>query len=394
MYDQSSEQFVYNIEDVLEHLEMIPEYFIDDLRMSHPKHMIMTAMPVPPTCVRQPPQMGGRKLGEDDLTYRLRKIAYKNTALKTIISDSRPDHVIKEAVVELQRLISGYYDQTKVENSVGIPSKTQYDSLAKKLKGKTGRVRGNLTGKRVNKSARAVVTAGHLRLGQVGIPRKIAKVLTKCVKVTSWNLKTLNKMLEETDSIVKFVVRPDGSKLDLSFMNRKHIDLKVGWIIERELVDGDFVLFNRQPTLHKYGLMCHEALLMDGNTFRLNLSCTPPYNADFDGDEMNLHVIQDVESQAEASTIMHVEHNIVSVQNNKPVMSIVQDTLVGAYMLTAPGVRVSKSDFFASVMTMEDWDGDIGTVKDEYTGHELVSMTLPLVNWKGAGCEILSGKLL
>jgi DNA-directed RNA polymerase beta' subunit len=393
MYELSGDNFVYDIDDVVEHLEMIPDYYIEELKMSHPKHMIMTALPVPPTSVRQPPQMGGRKLGEDDLTYRLRKIAYKNTALRSLINDNRPDHVVKEATIELQRLISSYFDQNKVETTGGTSTKVQYDSLAKKMKGKTGRIRGNLTGKRVNKSARAVVTAGHLPLGRVGVPEKIAKTLTKRITVTSYNMKTLKEMLNKEDSIIKFAIRPNGTKLDLSFMNRKHVELKVGWFIERELIDGDFVLFNRQPTLHKYGLMCHEVQVMEGNTFRLNLSCTPPYNADFDGDEMNLHVPQDVQSQAEASIIMHVEQNVVSVQNNKPVMSIVQDTLIGAYLLTAPGVSIKAVDFFACVMTIEDWDGDIES-KKEYTGHELVSMTLPLVNWDGAGCKILGGKLL
>ena len=393
VYDLGSDQFVYEIEDVCEHLELIPDYFISELGMSHPKHMIMCALPVPPTCVRQPPQMGGRKLGEDDLTYRLRKIAYKNIALRGLLSTNRPEHVLKDAKIELQRLVSGYFDNTKVDMNIGGSKTNQYKSIADNLKGKEGRIRGNLMGKRVNKSARTVVTAGHLPLGKLGVPVKVAKTLTKRIKVTSWNMKSLKEMMEAQDSIIKFAVRPNGTKLDLSFMNRKHVDLQVGWSIERELVDGDYVLFNRQPTLHKYGLMCHEVLIMEGNTFRLNLSCTPPYNADFDGDEMNLHVMQDVHSQAEASVIMHVENNIVSVQNNKPVMSIIQDTLIGSYMLTAPGVTVRRSDFFACVMTIEDWDGDFEE-KSVYTGHDLFSMTLPLVNWKGGGCEILCGKLL
>lgn len=393
VYELGSDQFVYEIEDVYEHLEMIPEYFVEELGMSHPKSMIMCALPVPPTCVRQPPQMGGRKLGEDDLTYRLRKIAYKNTALRKLLSANRPEHVLKEAKIELQRLVSGYFDNTKVDTTIGGAKTNQYKSIADNLKGKEGRIRGNLMGKRVNKSARTVVTAGHLPLGKLGVPVKVAKTLTKRIKVTSWNMKSLKTMMEADDSIIKFAIRPNGTKLDLSFMNRQHVDLQVGWSIERELMDGDYVLFNRQPTLHKYGLMCHEVMIMEGNTFRLNLSCTPPYNADFDGDEMNLHVLQDVESQAEASVIMHVENNIVSVQNNKPVMSIIQDSLIGAYMLTAPNVRISRRDFFACVMTIEDWDGDFEE-KDFYTGHDLVSMTLPLVNWKGAGCEIACGKLL
>lgn len=394
VYDLSGDKFVYEVNDVLDHLELIPEYFVESLKMCHPKHMIMCTLPVPPTCVRQPPQMNGRKVGEDDLTYRLRKISYKNNSLRQLIASSRPQHIIEEAVIELQRLVSGYFDQSKVDTGINAGAKTQYDSLAKKLKGKEGRVRGNLMGKRVNKSARAVVTAGHLPLGKVGVPKKIAKILTKQVKVTAWNMKKLKEMMEAENSIVKFAVRPSGTKIDLSFMNRKHIDIDVGWSVERELVDGDYVLFNRQPTLHKYGLMCHEAFIMEGNTFRLNLSCTPPYNADFDGDEMNLHVLQDVQSQAEASTIMHVQNNIVSIQNNKPVMSIVQDTLIGAYLLTGDDVVVSKRDFFACVMTMEDWNGDFGEVKESYTGRDLFSMALPLVNWKGAGCEILCGRLL
>ena len=163
-------------------------------------------------------------------------------------------------------------------------------------------------GKRCDFTGRSVITGDdNLTMSQVGIPTSVANKLTVPVKVTAYNKKQLQDMLVGVKSPIKFVIRPNGSRVDLSFVkNRSNITLEVGWSIERILKDGDIVLFNRQPSLHKMSIMAHEAKILPYSTFRMNLSCTTPYNADFDGDEMNIHVLQTVESQAEARNIMAV----------------------------------------------------------------------------------------
>jgi DNA-directed RNA polymerase II subunit RPB1 len=385
----------YRIDDVVFHLDLIPDYYIDELNMSHPRSMILTALPVPPPSVRQPPRVGGQLLGEDDLTYRLIQISRQNVSLKAMIETNRPQFVVREGALLLQNAVTGYIDHKKCPgSSKGNDTSMQYTSLCDNFRSKTGRIRGNLTGKRVNYTARNVITGDNIPLDTIGIPSSIAKVLTKPIKVTSWNKKTLRELLASPNSIVKYVTRPNGSKVDLSFVNRQSITLEEGWVVERELQNGDYVLFNRQPTLHKHSIMGFKILIMGGGTFRMNLSVTPPFNADFDGDEMNLHVPQDPQSQAEAAHVMNASMNIVSSQSNRPVMSIIQDTLLGAFLLTAPGVSLSFMNFNRCVMAIPDWDGTMLDRKAEYTGHELVSMTLPIVNWEGAGCKIIGGELL
>ena len=136
-------------------------------------------------------------------------------------------------------------------------------------------------GKRVDYSGRSVITGDDvLQMNQVGIPISVAAKLTIPITVTSYNKKGIQALVTSDDSPVKFVIRPNGSRVDLSFVNRRTIDVDVGWSVERSLQDGDIVLFNRQPSLHKMSIMAHEVKIMPYSTFRMNLSCTSPYNAD------------------------------------------------------------------------------------------------------------------
>ena len=383
----------YKIEDVYEHLSGLSDFIVEDMNMSHPRNMILEVLPVPPPSVRPPIMMGSAVRGEDDLTYRLLQILRQNDLLRKLMEEERPDHVINESRIALQHSITGYIDHRKLGQKKQ-QSKREYTSISQRLTAKEGRIRGNLMGKRVDFTARSVITGDdYLGVGDVGVPEAVAEVLTVPIKVTAWNKKTLQDLLRSDNSCIRFVIQPSGSRMDLSFVSRFGIELDVGWIIERKLLDNDIVLFNRQPTLHKMGLMAHTVRVMKGSTFRMNLSCTTPYNADFDGDEMNLHALQTVEAQAEARNIMAVKYQIVSPQSNRPVMGVIQDTLLGTYLLSAAGTRLSRLNFFRCVYTMPGWDGKVES-KDEYSGHDLISMTLPIVNWEGAGVKIRCGKLL
>jgi len=271
----------YHVDDVLDHLDMIDEAVLKRLGMSHPRNIVLTVFPVPPFSVR-PPLLMGKDLirGEDDLTYRLMQMLRMNERVKTMREENRPPHVIKEAKYDLQVCLSSYIDHKK-----GMSSKTkdgkEYNSVASRLRSKEGRVRGNLMGKRVDYTARSVITGDDaISMEEVGVPREIAEILTVPVKVTDYNKKQLNQLLRDKHTMVKFVQNPKGHRFDLNFANKDSITLQAGWTIDRQLQDGDIVLFNRQPTLHKGSFMAHKVKILEGRTFRLNLSCTPPYNAD------------------------------------------------------------------------------------------------------------------
>jgi len=272
---------VYKIVDVLEHLEMISPDLLKHFNMSHPKSMILEVLPVPPPTVRPAILMGGTLVrGEDDLTYRLLQILRINRRLKIVIDESRPHHIISDAVLVLQLAVSAYIDHKKATSGKKDFSK-EYASLAERLKSKEGRVRGNLMGKRCDYTARTVITGDDcLSMTEVGVPEDIAKILTVPIKVTSWNKKILEEELRKKEGTIQYVINPTGNRFNLKFTNRYALKLEPGWIIERHLQDGDIVLFNRQPTLHKGSIMAHEVRLMKHRTFRMNLSCTPPYNAD------------------------------------------------------------------------------------------------------------------
>ena len=225
----------------------------------------------------------------------------------------------------------------------GAPTK----SITDRLRGKDGRIRGNLMGKRVDFSARSVITPDPVMdVDEVGIPYKVAMSMTLPVRVTSHNIEALTERVSNGPTHVfgaETVTTTNGVMINLAHCaNRDKIRLQFGWVVERFLEDNDIVIFNRQPSLHKVGMMGHRVKLMDGNTFRLNLCCANPYNADFDGDEMNLHVPQSPAAIADVATIMMVSRQIISPQANRPVMAIVQDSLLGAHLFSSDDVLLDR----------------------------------------------------
>src|ERR1700744_1100581 len=205
--------------------------------------------------------------------------------------------------------------QPQAQHKSGRPIK----SIRARLKGKEGRLRQNLMGKRVDFSARTVITGDpNLSLDEVGVPRSIARTLTFPERVTQKNIDKLHALVANGPNEhpgARYVIRDTGERIDLRHHKRSsEMTLHHGWIFERHIQDGDVILFNRQPSLHKESMMGHRVRVMPYSTFRLNLSVTAPYNADFDGDEMNLHVPQSQESRAELANLCMVPLNIVSPQ--------------------------------------------------------------------------------
>ena len=335
---------------------MMDSSVLETTGLANPVDMLLPCLPVPPPTVRPAIMQGKSIRGEDDLTYRLLQIMRANSKLEKSIDDQRPEHILMQHAEALQNAVTGYINHEKINMGRKRTSKREYTSLCARLKTKEGRIRGNLMGKRCDFTSRSVITGDdNLGMHEVGVPISVAKTLSVPVRVTGYNKKLLQEKLDKVPTIVKFVVRPNGSRVDLSFFKGK-ITLDVGWTIERELQDGDIVLFNRQPSLHKMSIMAHEVKILPYSTFRMNLSCTTPYNADFDGDEMNIHVLQTVEAQAEARNIMAVKYQIVSPQSNRPVMSVIQDTMCGAYLLSGDDVVLDKDyDAYSYVYTRLGW---------------------------------------
>ena len=366
---------------------------------ARPDWLVLTVLPVPPPPVRPSIQMDATLRSEDDLTYKLADILKANASLKRHETEGSPAHIVAEFEQLLQFHVATYMDN----DIPGMPQALQKSgrplkSLRARLKGKEGRIRGNLMGKRVDFSARTVITPDpNLALDQVGVPKSIAKTLTIPETVTPWNIERLQGLVDVGPNEhpgARFVIKDDGQRVDLRYARASgpegSLMLRTGYTVERHLADGDLVIFNRQPSLHKMSMMGHRVRVMPFSTFRLNLSVTTPYNADFDGDEMNLHAPQSLESKAEISELCAVPRQIISPQGNRPVMGIVQDTLCGIRKFTKRDTFLTRERVMQLLMWLpsDKWDGVLppaAIIKPFklWTGKQLMSMVIPPVNLIG-----------
>lgn len=409
-------------------------------KYTRPEWLVLTTICVPPPHVRPSVFMSSSQKCDDDLTTKLNEIVKTNIALGNAISKadqesssggggSSNEHFINQLESLLQYNISTFIDnqhpgQPPSLQRSGKPLKT----LRERLAGKDGRVRGNLMGKRVDFSARTVITADpNLSLNEVGVPRTIAMNLTVPVVVTDYNKTLLEQFVKNGPNVypgAKFVIKTGAGeggsgggiiKLDLKFA--KITELKNGWVVERHLIDGDEVVFNRQPSLHRMSMMGHKAKILEGLTFRLNLAYTGAYNADFDGDEMNLHVPQSLTARAEVDELMMVDRLIVSPQANKPVIGIVQDSLLSSCIMTRRNTFIGKELLMNLIMHIDNWNGVIpkpAVIKYEgdststpvpyWTGKQVFSLILPKslnvnnvrdpMNENDSGIMIMSGQII
>ncbi len=336
--------------DIRARLEKIPD---EDLRVlginpdvARPEWTILTVLPVPPVTMRPSIILENGQRSEDDLTHKLVDIIRINQRFKENQDAGAPQLIIEDLWELLQYHVTTYLDNEvagcpPARHRSGRPLKT----LSQRLKGKEGRFRGSLSGKRVNFSARTVISPDpNLSIGEVGIPLAIAKEMTIPVRVTPFNLEEMKQYVlngPERATIrspcgANYAIRPDNRRMRLSEANLETVAemLEPGWTVERQLKDGDIVLFNRQPSLHRMSIMAHRVVVMDGKTFRLNPAVCPPYNADFDGDEMNLHVPQTEEARAEAEILVSVQANILSPRTGGPIIGGIHDHISGMFILT------------------------------------------------------------
>ena len=364
-----------------------------DPKWARPEWLLVSVLPVPPPHVR-PTIDDGSMRAEDDLTHMLTTIVKANMTLEAAIANGEPPSSIDRLVQLLQFCVTGLFDNERPDmdratQRSGRPLK----AIKQRLKGKEGRIRGNLMGKRVDFSARTVITADpNLSIDQVGVPRSVATRLTVPITVTPFNIQELSELVARGPDEwpgARYIIRANHERMDLRYVrSRNDLVLEYGWVVERHLRDDDIVLFNRQPSLHKMSIMGHRAKVLHWSTFRLNLSVTTPYNADFDGDEMNLHVPQSITARADAEELMMVPRNIVTPQSNRNVMGIVQDSLLSLARFTKRDVFLDREMMMNSVMWIDTWDGvlpapAIVKPKPLWTGKQLFSMVCPKINYRG-----------
>ena len=384
--------------EVRERLERIPDEDLKTLGMDpatcRPEWMILTALAVPPVTVRPSITLDSGDRSEDDLTHKLVDVLRINQRLRENRDAGAPQLIVEDLWELLQYHVTTYFDnQTSgippARHRSGRPLKT----LAQRLKGKEGRFRSNLSGKRVNFSARTVISPDPLlSINEVGVPDKAARELTVPVHVNEHNIEKLKEMIargpEPSESEiylpgVNYVIRADGRRIRVTQRNAAEVseNIEVDYTVERQLMDGDVVLFNRQPSLHRMSMMAHRVKIMDGRTFRFNLCVCPPYNADFDGDEMNLHVLQSDEARAEARILMQVQENILSPRYGGPIIGAIHDHITGAYFLTHENPRFDRFEAMNILSKLPDVkipEPEIDSNGKEYwTGKRLFSIVLP-----------------
>jgi len=378
--------------DVRDRCERIPD---DDCRLmginpkyARPEWMVLTVLPVPPVAVRPSITLDSGVRSEDDLTHKLVDVIRINQRLRENIEAGAPQLIVEDLWELLQYHVTTYFDN----EMSGIPparhrSGRALRTLAQRLKGKEGRFRSNLSGKRVDFSARTVISPDpNLGINEVGVPIEIAQILTIPERITEWNIDEMRELIirgPENPPGANYVIRSDGRRIDLRFVkDRKAIaeSVEVGFIVERHLRDGDIVLFNRQPSLHRMSIMAHQVRVMPFKTFRLNLCVCPPYNADFDGDEMNLHVPQGEEARAEAYVLMRVQENILSPRYGGPIIGGIQDFISAAYLLTKKDTffnRKDTCDLLLSAGRTELPPPAIKSPVELWTGKQIFSALLP-----------------
>lgn len=373
--------------EVREWLEKVPNEDLPLLgikpEVCRPEWMVLTVLPVPPVTMRPSITLESGERSEDDLTHKLVDVIRINQRLQENRDAGAPQLIVEDLWELLQYHITTYFDN----QTAGIPparhrSGRPLKTISQRLKGKEGRFRSNLSGKRVNFSARTVISPDpNLSINEVGVPAECARELTVPVRVTpanySWCMDMILRGPEPKPAAegkyqpgVNYVIRPDSRRIKVTDKNADEVAkrLEVGSIVERQLDDGDVVLFNRQPTLHRMSMMAHTVRVMPGKTFRFNLPCCPPYNADFDGDEMNLHVIQGEEARAEAEILMKVQENIRSPRFGGPIIGAIHDHISGNFLLTWHNPKL-ELDEATQVLSRIGFKGQLPQIHEEKDQH-------------------------
>lgn len=355
---------------------------------SRPDWMVCQVLPVAPPSVRPSVKQDANQRSEDDLTHIYSHIIKTNKDLEERIQNDAAPHVIDNLTKVLQYFIA-MIANNKVKGAVPMAQRSgrPLQCITDRLNSKNGRIRGNLMGKRVDFSARSVITGDpNLSARQLGVPKKVAMNLTKPVVVNDRNRNFLTKLVQNGPDVypgAKNLEKKNGDNISLRYRDRMSIRLENGDIVHRHMMDGDAVLFNRQPSLHRMSMMCHIAKIMHrGDTFRMNVCDTKPYNADFDGDEMNMHMPQNVLSETELRHLAAIPYQIISPSSNSPLIGIYQDSMLGTYRFTRPNIKFSPRDAMNILMGFSRVDISKLAGKKTITNFDILSQITPPLTLK------------
>ena len=359
-----------------------------------PEWGVLTLLLVPPVTVRPSITLESGERSEDDLTHKLGDIIRSNQRLWENLNAGAPEVIIEDLWDLLQYHVSTFFDNTiaripPARHRSGQPLKT----ITERIKGKEGRIRHNLAGKRVNFSSRAVISPDpKIGINEVGIPLEVAKIITVAERVNTMNMERLKKLILSAEyPAANYIIRPDGKRKKITPDLKQEIldELAIGYIVERHLMDGDVVLFNRHPSLHKQSLMAHYVRVLPYKTFRLHPAVNLPYNADYDGDEMNIHSPQTEEARSEAMILLDVKNNLISSKNNTNLLGCLADSITGNFLL---GLQAVPGDIASQILFESGLE--TGFRNKEIDGKEMFSKVLPKIDFArkakaclGEGCQ-------
>ena len=373
-------------------------FFGMDEENASPINLLLQYIIVPPLPIRPTITMGMEGTNEDDLTIKIREMIHVNKYIKSYIDEGSANTYKLMDDLNLLQSTHAYYINSNTKGiNKNIVGNKPIRSLCTRLKGKSGRFRGNLSGKRVDFSGRTVISPDpNLRIDQLGIPVFMAMTLTYPERVNEYNIKKLKKLIlngTEKHPGANFVITNNGeNKIYLGYINREKVcnELKIGDIVERYIMDGDVVLFNRQPSLHRVSIMAFHAKILPWRTLRFNESNCTPFNADFDGDEMNIHVPQTEEAKSEANHLMGVIENIQSPKSGEPLVASTQDFLATCFLITQKNYFLDRTHFIRYCTYFNDGMEKVDIPppailkpKELWTGKQLFSVILrPNKNYK------------
>lgn len=432
--DGEIQKIPFDDHDVFALLDRVPDRDVRALGFEptfHPRNLILRMLPVLPPVAR-PYIMSDAVTCDDDLTVQYVEIIKTNNQLRdTSLPDVRRQKLVHILKFRIRSLFDNSSGASKHSNGRALKG------IKKRLTGKEGLIRNNLMGKRVDKSARSVIGPDPtLRCDEIAVPRQIAQILHYPVFVNATNKAEVLRWIEtdQVQSILKkdgetrihvryakyrrgtplhfgdwvqrpgegllflnaerrktFVLRPGDVLLrhgkpvpDLVFPTEKPVHVEIGDVVERPLRDGDILLLNRQPTLHKGSMIAQKVRVREGRTIRLNLAVTKTFNADFDGDEMNLHCPASVDGEAELRELSSLENHLMSVQSGKPNITIVQDAMLGVYLLTQPDVRLDKATWWDIAMHSQIPDVETVVARKQRTAARVAPQLVDATSAAGA----------
>ncbi len=394
-------------DQIKERFERIPD---SDLRtlgydpsVMRPEWLILDRLLIPPIIIRPSITLETGERSEDDLTHKLSDVVRVNQRLLENINAGAPEIIVEDLWDLLQYHITTYFNN----NLTQIPparhrSKRPLKTLSQRIMGKEGRFRHNLAGKRVNFCARSVISPDPmLDINEIGIPKRIACELTIPERVTEWNINWLKEFIKNRDyPSASYILTDEGKRKKITDETREVIlkELQLGWIVERQVVNGDIVIFNRQPSLHRLSMMGHLVKIVPGKTLRIHPLVCIPYNADFDGDEMNLHLPQTEEARAEARNLLMIKNQIITPRYGLSIIGHVKENILALFYLTK-AMKLTKedaTDLLISARVLKDLPKPAYKEKGKelWDGKQIFSMLLPEdFNYKTRGKILSKGKI-